>query len=271
MVGPGDRLLLSVCTCADPGAPALVCVAVQCINHVRLAEICRRVCRLVAHAQCVLWLSDYLLAHPDLVDGAVVLELGAGVGLTGVILAGPAGASLHPSGLVLTDGLDAALTNIRANLPAPPCPDLSSFQAALAAPTSPTAAPSPVGSRCEGAFPTLVLPLIWGQFSPSLIRDLPPVNLVLAADILFDENDFDAVFATFVFFLTRTPHTDTGSSMSPTRVLTCHHRRGASTRLTPFLRRWQLELVPVEFASTAPARATPQASHDLELMWVQLK
>ena len=63
-----------------------------------------------------LWLGSekmcgYLTNHPELVSGKKVLELGAGVGLCGIIAS-----HLNASRVVLTDGDTSVLTNLRKNI-----------------------------------------------------------------------------------------------------------------------------------------------------------
>jgi predicted nicotinamide N-methyase len=57
-------------------------------------------------------LAEYLLRDPCLVKGKRVVELGAGVGLTGLVAAGCCGAS----SVCLTDYTDASLDNLRHNV-----------------------------------------------------------------------------------------------------------------------------------------------------------
>ena len=57
-------------------------------------------------------LTEYLMEHPELVRGKHVVELGAGVGLTGLVIAGLCGtASVH-----MTDYTDATLANMEHNV-----------------------------------------------------------------------------------------------------------------------------------------------------------
>jgi hypothetical protein len=58
-----------------------------------------------------LLLTQYLLAHPEEVSGRRVVELGAGVGLTSIILAG----ELSPAAVVATDYCAEVMQNLRHN------------------------------------------------------------------------------------------------------------------------------------------------------------
>jgi len=57
-------------------------------------------------------LAEYLLTFPELIKGRVVLELGAGVGFTGIVAAG----ICAPKCLYLTDYTDTCLENMRHNI-----------------------------------------------------------------------------------------------------------------------------------------------------------
>ena len=56
-------------------------------------------------------LAEYLIQHPDFVQGRRVIELGAGVGLTGLIAAAMGSESVH-----MTDYTDATLENLSYNI-----------------------------------------------------------------------------------------------------------------------------------------------------------
>ena len=53
-----------------------------------------------------------------------------------------------------------------------------------------------VGKRCG------VFPLTWGDFTPSLVA-LPPQEVLLGADVLYDSAEAEALLATVAFLLRR--------------------------------------------------------------------
>jgi uncharacterized RDD family membrane protein YckC len=55
-----------------------------------------------------------------------------------------------------------------------------------------------LGSRCG------VAPLTWGDFTPRLLA-LPPQDVLLGADVLYDSAEFEPLLATVVFLLRRAP------------------------------------------------------------------
>ena len=57
-------------------------------------------------------LVEYVLQHPELIKGKRVVELGAGVGFTGILLAGLCG----PKSVHMTDYTDATLRNLEHNV-----------------------------------------------------------------------------------------------------------------------------------------------------------
>jgi predicted nicotinamide N-methyase len=58
------------------------------------------------------FLAEYFVKHPDLVSSKHVIELGAGVGLTGLVLA----AICNPASIYLTDYTDVSRRNLQHNL-----------------------------------------------------------------------------------------------------------------------------------------------------------
>lgn len=57
-------------------------------------------------------LAEYLLAHPEHVDDRIVVELGAGVGLTGIVVSG----MCHPRRVHMTDLTQDCLSNMEHNI-----------------------------------------------------------------------------------------------------------------------------------------------------------
>ncbi|XP_014916689.1 histone-arginine methyltransferase METTL23 [Poecilia latipinna] len=115
-------------------------------------------------------LAQYLWFHRDQLRGRAVLELGAGVGLPGV-LAARCGARVS-----LSDGSDR-----------PRC--LENGRRSCAA----------NGLRDVG-----VLGLSWGDVTPELLL-LPPQDVVLGSDVFYDPEDFEDVLVTFVCLLRKNP------------------------------------------------------------------
>ncbi|XP_017161645.1 histone-arginine methyltransferase METTL23 isoform X2 [Poecilia reticulata] len=119
---------------------------------------------------CAVVLAQYLWFHRDQLRGRAVLELGAGVGLPGV-LAARCGARVS-----LSDGSDR-----------PRC--LENGRRSCAA----------NGLRDVG-----VLGLSWGDVTPELLL-LPPQDVVLGSDVFYDPQDFEDVLVTFVCLLRKNP------------------------------------------------------------------
>ena len=58
------------------------------------------------------WLTEYLIKYPDAVRGRSVMEVGSGVGLTGLVVAG----LCRPSRVSITDFTNTCLTNMAHNV-----------------------------------------------------------------------------------------------------------------------------------------------------------
>ena len=117
-------------------------------------------------------LSNFLLANAELITSKVVMEMGSGVGLIAIVLA-----ILNPKLAIITDGQKAAMEKISQNL------KLNEIEA-----------------------DALEMRLfVWGKFDPYFINEAPTIDVVISADIFYDENDFDSIFATFEFFARKNP------------------------------------------------------------------
>ncbi len=92
--------------------------------------------------------------------------------------------------------------------------------------------------------------------------DLPPIDVLVAADVLFDEKDFDALFATIDFFFQCQPH------------LTCiiaYHCRTGPGRIEPYLRQWRLVQDEITFESPALERDGRPGVEELRLLRISKK
>nr|KAJ3420334.1 hypothetical protein HK105_005799 [Polyrhizophydium stewartii] len=115
-----------------------------------------------------------------------VLELGAGTGLAGLVLARLGVASQ----VVLTDhpALDRVLGNLRDSV------RLNGLDGA--------------GVPSAGRADVLVRPLAWGDFATGEMADLvgeSGFDVILGADVMYDPKDFEALLATVAFVLERSP------------------------------------------------------------------
>ncbi|XP_013885827.1 histone-arginine methyltransferase METTL23 isoform X2 [Austrofundulus limnaeus] len=115
-------------------------------------------------------LAQYLWTHRAELKGRTVLELGAGVGLPGVV------AALCGAQVILSDSSDSpeCLQNLRRSC------------------------------RANGLHRVPVLGLTWGDVSPDLMA-LPELDVVLGSDVFYDPEDFEDVLVTFVCLLRKNP------------------------------------------------------------------
>ena len=115
-------------------------------------------------------LAHWAWAHRARLRGCAALELGAGTCLAG-LTAAAVGARV-----TLTDRADA--------------------QQVLANAAAAAARNGLSEARCR------VLPLTWGDFTPQLVA-LPPQDVLLGADVLYDSTCFEPLLATVAFLLRR--------------------------------------------------------------------
>ncbi|XP_034567228.1 methyltransferase-like protein 23 isoform X2 [Notolabrus celidotus] len=119
---------------------------------------------------CAVVLAQYLWTKRDELRGRTVLELGAGVGLPGVVAA-KCGAKV-----ILSDNAQTplCLENCRRSCEANSLHDVQ------------------------------VLGLTWGEVSPDLVL-LPQLDVILGSDVFYDPQDFEDVLVTVAFLLRRNP------------------------------------------------------------------
>eukprot|EP01119_Soliformovum_irregulare_P022457 TRINITY_DN7686_c0_g1_i1.p1 TRINITY_DN7686_c0_g1~~TRINITY_DN7686_c0_g1_i1.p1 ORF type:complete len:201 (+),score=34.17 TRINITY_DN7686_c0_g1_i1:241-843(+) len=154
-------------------------------------------------------LADYLCINARQFDGKKILELGTGTGLCGLI------AALIGGEVVMTDLEDSVI--IREN-----CQWAIQHNKHL----------------FKGS--ARYLPFTWNAFSPSIL-ELSAPDIILGADVLYDESDFEILMASVHFFLQKNPHAI---------FLTTYQERVDSYRWTIeiLLDRWNLEMedIPIE-------------------------
>ncbi|KAL2919640.1 hypothetical protein HK105_200554 [Polyrhizophydium stewartii] len=166
------------------------------VRRIRLADagaaVSVAVCELDDPAfGCYTWPSALVLAATVFcgrtqLRGMRVLELGAGTGLAGLVLARLGVASQ----VVLTDhpALDRVLGNLRDSV------RLNGLDGA--------------GVPSAGRADVLVRPLAWGDFATGEMADLvgeSGFDVILGADVMYDPKDFEALLATVAFVLERSP------------------------------------------------------------------
>ncbi|XP_017144726.1 protein-lysine N-methyltransferase EEF2KMT [Drosophila miranda] len=117
--------------------------------------------------EAALALADYLLQHSDVVKGKNIVELGAGTGLIGILLKLPA-LGLDAGQILLTDGSASCVQLMRENV-------------TLNFPT----APKEAKPQCEQLRWDEVKDFPWHQYAKT--------DLLLAADVIYDDSQFDAL------------------------------------------------------------------------------
>ncbi|XP_065898415.1 histone-arginine methyltransferase METTL23-like [Dysidea avara] len=80
-----------------------------------------------------------------------------------------------------------------------------------------------------------VIPLTWGCFTPSLVS-LPPQDVVLASDCLYDTKEFEDVIVTFAYLLEKNPLCE---------VWMTYQERSSGRSLHHLLSRWELTLTTI--------------------------
>lgn len=147
-------------------------------------------------------LSEYLFNNPDICSNKTVLELGSGVGLPG-LLAGKIGAK----SVYLSDAsrFETILKNMDREIE---LNDLS--------------------GNCQS------VGLTWGRFNKSSISLKP--DIVIGADVFYDENDFEDILCNVQFYLNR------GASAFYTVI----HNRGYSRPLGSLLLKWQMNVKEID-------------------------
>lgn len=98
----------------------------------------------------------------------------------------------------------------------------------------------------DGSVP--VLGLRWGLVTPSLVT-MPPLDIILGSDILYEPRDFEAVLVTVSYFLNKNPHG---------QFWTTYQERSAEWSLEPLLLKWGLcccLVEPAAFRGDSPTLA----------------
>ncbi|CAN0354097.1 unnamed protein product [Lampetra planeri] len=161
---------------------------------------------------CSVVLAQFVWHNRALVRDQLVLELGAGTALPGIVAA-RCGATVTLSDL-------------------PRC--------------LPSCAHSCRVNGLDGSVP--VLGLRWGLVTPSLVT-MPPLDIILGSDILYEPRDFEAVLVTVSYLLNKNPHG---------QFWTTYQERSAEWSLEPLLLKWGLwcRLVePAAFRGDSPTLA----------------
>ncbi|KAH8280738.1 hypothetical protein KR054_006201 [Drosophila jambulina] len=127
--------------------------------------------------EAALALADYLVEHPQLVRGKNVVELGAGAGLLGILLKLPA-MSLQADQVLITDGSEPCVQLMRENI------------ALNFADTAAELAPKAEQLR-------------WDAVSEFPWQDYAETDVLLAADVIYDDSQFDALLGAMDYFYTR--------------------------------------------------------------------
>ncbi|XP_017050814.1 protein-lysine N-methyltransferase EEF2KMT [Drosophila ficusphila] len=127
--------------------------------------------------EAALALGDYLLHHRDLIRGKNIVELGAGTGLLGILFKLPA-LKLDVGEVLLTDGSE-------------PCVQLMRENIALNFPD----APKEQIPQAEQ--------LSWNEVSEFPWESRKEVDVLLAADVIYDDTQFTALLGALDFFIKR--------------------------------------------------------------------
>ncbi|XP_017064900.1 protein-lysine N-methyltransferase EEF2KMT [Drosophila eugracilis] len=127
--------------------------------------------------EAALALGDYLLQHRDVVSGKNIVELGAGAGLLGILLKLPA-LKLKVGQVLLTDGSEPCVQLMRENI------DLNFPNT-----------PSEERPQAEQ--------LSWDAVSDFPWQSRAETDLLLAADVIYDDSQFDALLGALDYFYKR--------------------------------------------------------------------
>jgi predicted nicotinamide N-methyase len=137
-----------------------------------------------------LYLAEFIIAHPGLFRGQVCLELGSGIGLTGMVLGMVGG----PKQVVFTDYLeDPVIVNLRANI------ENSGF---LITPLNREDTPEP--QRENGQPKMSVAQLDWLDFREEELLCYRP-DAIIAADVLYDPSLVDGCIKVISVLLKHNP------------------------------------------------------------------
>ncbi|XP_017110956.1 protein-lysine N-methyltransferase EFM3 [Drosophila elegans] len=128
--------------------------------------------------EAALALADYVLQHRDLVRGKNVVELGAGAGLLGILLKLPA-LELKVGQVLLTDGSE-------------PCVQLMLENIALNFNDKEQEEEKPQAEQLD-----------WNSVSEFPWKCHAETDLLLAADVIYDDSQFDALLGALDYFYSR--------------------------------------------------------------------
>ncbi|KAG8446103.1 hypothetical protein GDO86_013827 [Hymenochirus boettgeri] len=146
---------------------------------------------------CAVVLGQYLWFYRKQLAGRTILEIGAGVSLPGVVAA-KCGAQV-----ILSDcaEMPQCLENCRRS--------------------------------CEknNVFGVPVIGLTWGEISPDLL-DLPPIDIILGADVFYEPKDFEDILVTVRFLLEKAPQA---------QFWTTYQVRSADWSIDGLLYKWNLK------------------------------
>ncbi|CAH9098515.1 unnamed protein product [Cuscuta epithymum] len=174
---------------------------------------------------CSVILAEYVWQQKSRFSGTTVVELGAGTSLPGLV------AAKLGADVTLTDDSNRpeVLANMRRQC------DLNDL-------------------KCK------ILGLTWGQWD-SNVFDIHP-NIILGADVLYDANAFDDLFASVTFLLENSP-----SSV----FMTTYHNRSGHHLIEFLMVKWGLKCVKLlDGFSFMPAQKASGLSGDIQLVEIAL-
>ncbi|CAH9105826.1 unnamed protein product [Cuscuta europaea] len=174
---------------------------------------------------CSVILAEYVWQQRSRFSGTTVVELGAGTSLPGLV------AAKLGADVTLTDDSNRpeVLANMRRQC------DLNNV-------------------KCK------IMGLTWGQWD-SNVFDLHP-NIILGADVLYDANAFDDLFASVTFLLENSP-----SSV----FMTTYHSRSGHHLIEFLMVKWGLKCVKLlDGFSFMPAQKASGLSGDIQLVEIAL-
>ncbi|KAK1273423.1 hypothetical protein QJS04_geneDACA009652 [Acorus gramineus] len=175
---------------------------------------------------CSVALAEYVWQQRSRFEGKTVVELGAGTSLPGLV------ASKVGANVVLTDNADRleVLDNMR--------------------------------KTCElNKLDCRILAVTWGEWDEPLFTLVP--HIVLGADVLYDSNDFDNLFATVAFMLQSSP----GSVF-----ITTYHDRSGHHLIELLMVKWGLKCAKLLDAfSFMPSPKAANMQGNIQLVEIALK
>ncbi|KAL3422574.1 hypothetical protein PVAG01_06730 [Phlyctema vagabunda] len=147
-----------------------------------------------------LHLGNYLAWHPALIQGRSILELGAGTGYLSILCAKYLGAHA----VLATDGSDGVVSSLATNI------GLNDLESS--ARSSQSQAPFPSFPFSSLSQIISVRDLIWGDAllgtDDPVVRAGTDIDMVLGADVTYDDSAHEPLATTFNELLDRFPHVD---------------------------------------------------------------